>query len=298
VEGDTGDDRVSTGLGNDTLNGGTGIDRFHSGPGTDRLNGDSGNDLLDGGPGGDTLSGGSGTDVVDYRNFRQPLTVDLTAGFATVFLESVNDNVFGDVEAVIAGVGSDTLTGDQGSNALSGEARPTGEGPSGRPDTLTGLGGDDFIQAGDNRARDTVSCGAGDDFIRLDLTDVAVANPALDDCETIELNAVDVSPAATIRKGRVRVAGRRILVPLSCPRKSRRGCNGRLTVGQRRGATLGRVRYRIRRGARRTISVPLSRTGRRLVARAGRLRVEATARERDPKGRPKTTVARFALRGS
>jgi Ca2+-binding RTX toxin-like protein len=298
VDGGVGIDDISTGLGNDTLNGGSSADFFDAGPGADRINGESGDDFLDGGPGGDTLSGGSGTDTVRYGAFREPLTVDLSAGFASVFGQTVNDIVFGDIENVHSGVGSDTLNGDQGNNELVGEEQ-TGMAPSRHPDTLTGLGGNDHIDAGNNRARDTVSCGAGQDSVRFDLTDVASPiNPAFGDCEQIQLNAVDEQPAATIRWRRARVVGGQVLVPLSCPRKSRPRCSGRLRVRRRGGATLGRTRYRIRRGGRLTVRVPLSRPGRRLVARPGHLRVEVLARERDSRGRPKVTLARFRLRGS
>jgi Ca2+-binding RTX toxin-like protein len=299
VDGGDGIDHIFTGSANDTLNGGSDGDDLNGGPGIDRLNGESDDDHLDGGPGGDTLSGGAGRDSVDYVSARQFVVIDLTAGFARVLLQSVDDNVFGDVEDAAAGVGRDLLIGDQGDNRLYGEQKLSGaEPPSESPDGLRGLGGNDDIRAGDNRARDEVSCGAGSDFVELDLTDVATADPSLDDCETIQRRAVDQGPTVTIRARRAKVAGGDVLVPLSCSRRIRRGCRGRLSAKRRSGARLGGARYRIRRGGRLIVGVPLSRTGRRLVARPGRLRVEVTARERDPKGRPKVSIARFKLRGS
>jgi Ca2+-binding RTX toxin-like protein len=301
VDGDLGQKTITTGFGRDTLRGGPLADRLDGGPDTDFLYGESGNDSLIGGPGGDFLRGGPGRDEAQYAAFfasevNHRVSLDLTIGNATVqgdFADSISE--------VEGGLGSrlgDTLIGNDGDNTLRGES-PIFSSPSGNPDTFTGLGGNDFIDAGQNRARDLVSCGAGSDSILLDLLDVSPDDPVLDDCEFIEQAAVDQHPAVTIRSRRARRAGTDVLVPLRCSRKSRRRCSGRLSLRRRRGERLGRtVRYRVRRGSRRTLRVPLSRIGRRLVARPGRLRVEVTARERDPKGRPKTSVTRFQLRGS
>jgi Ca2+-binding RTX toxin-like protein len=301
VAGDFGQKTIATGSARDTLRGGSGADSLDGGPNTDFLYGGSGNDSLMGGSGGDFLRGGPGRDEAQYAvvfasDVNHRVSLDLRIGSATVagdFADSISE-----VEGALGSRLDDTLIGTEGDNTLRGES-PIFSSPSGNKDTLTGLGGNDFIDAGQNRARDTVSCGAGNDSILLDLTDVPPGDPALNDCESIEQTAVDQHPAVTIRGRRAKLAGRTILVPLSCSRKSRRRCSGRLSVRRRGGARLGRpMRYRLGRGRGRTVRVPLSRTGQGLVARPGRLRVEVTARERDPKGRPKVKVARFKLRGS
>lgn len=298
VDGGVGRDTINTGDANDTLHGGTGSDNLGGGPGLNRLNGDSGDDSMDGGPGADTFSGGPGSDQVSYL-LALGVTLDLRVGTAQI-VNQASDGVAADVENIHGGRGSDILTGTGGDNRFIGQnIAGSTTGSPGLPDTFTGLGGDDSIDASRNRARDTVSCGAGDDDITLDLADPEPLDPSLDGCETIERLAVDQHPAVVIRRKRARVARGRILVPLRCPRSSHRSCSGRLSTRRLGGARLGEAaRYRIHRGRGRTVSVALSRTARRLVARRGRLRVEITARERDTKGRPKVTVARFKLRGS
>jgi len=55
LSGDTGNDFISSGAGNDTLNGGIG---------SDALQGDAGNDTISGGVGSDTIRGGAGNDTL------------------------------------------------------------------------------------------------------------------------------------------------------------------------------------------------------------------------------------------
>jgi hypothetical protein len=298
VDGGVGRDTINTGDANDTLHGGTGDDSLSGNPGLNHLNGDSGDDSMDGGPGADTFSGGPGSDQVSYL-LSPGVTLDLRVGTALV-ANQASDSVAADVENIHGARGSDILTGTGGNNRFIGQnIAGSTTGSPGLPDTFTGLGGDDSIDASRNRARDTISCGAGDDETTLDLADPEPLDPSLDGCETIERLAVDQHPAVVVRRSRARVARRRILVPLLCPRRSHRSCSGTLSARRLGGASLGRpARYRIRRGRGRTVSVALSRSARRLVAQRGRLRVEITARERDTKGRPKVTLARFKLRGS
>jgi Ca2+-binding RTX toxin-like protein len=74
VDGDSGDDVITTGEGNDTIHGNTGADELHGSdgndhifgdPGDDHLFGQNGNDTLDGNTGDDHVNGGAGTDTLD-----------------------------------------------------------------------------------------------------------------------------------------------------------------------------------------------------------------------------------------
>jgi Ca2+-binding RTX toxin-like protein len=62
IDGTTGDDRLSGGLGYDTINGFTGNDALYGGMGNDLLKGGKGADILDGGSGNNVLEGGNGSD--------------------------------------------------------------------------------------------------------------------------------------------------------------------------------------------------------------------------------------------
>ncbi|WP_281041324.1 calcium-binding protein [Methylobacterium nonmethylotrophicum] len=65
INGQGGDDSITTGGGNDEIYGGSGNDTIKSGSGWDELYGGSGNDVLLGEDGNDTLYGGSGNDVLN-----------------------------------------------------------------------------------------------------------------------------------------------------------------------------------------------------------------------------------------
>lgn len=62
--GGIGDDQLNGGAGADTLNGGDGADELNGGADDDQLNGDAGADILDGGDGNDIVNGGDGNDIL------------------------------------------------------------------------------------------------------------------------------------------------------------------------------------------------------------------------------------------
>ena len=64
VNGGGDDDTLITNAGSDTVNGGTGNDRIESGSGDDEVNGGTGNDTIDGGAGIDVIDGGDGNDLI------------------------------------------------------------------------------------------------------------------------------------------------------------------------------------------------------------------------------------------
>jgi Ca2+-binding RTX toxin-like protein len=65
VDGGAGDDKLTTGDGNDTVTGGADADKIGSGAGDDTVSGGGGTDNLDGGLGDDVLNGGAGDDRVN-----------------------------------------------------------------------------------------------------------------------------------------------------------------------------------------------------------------------------------------
>ena len=113
IEGGFGNDTLDGGAGNDILLGGYNADSLYGGEGSDLLEGEHGDDTLKGGEGDDSLSGGDG-----------------------------NDRVLGES-------GDDTLQGGDGT------------------DRLNGGDGDDFIFGGETDAdlRDEIYAGSGDDFV-------------------------------------------------------------------------------------------------------------------------------------
>src|SRR5262249_45662826 len=128
---------------------------------------------LDGSQGSDVLSGGDGVDYVDFSVRTDDVTATI-GGRATDQTPGDYDTIGSDIENLIGGLGNDTLTGDNGPNALDG-------GPAGN-DTLDG-GCDgsrnpctyrrdaDVISGGDGY--DVVSYSARADSLTLSLGDGA-----------------------------------------------------------------------------------------------------------------------------
>jgi Ca2+-binding RTX toxin-like protein len=93
VDGDAGDDDITTGDGADKVHGNTGADSLHGSKGNDHLIGDPGNDHLFGQNGADTLEGNTGDDHV---------------------------NGGADNDSLDGGDGKDTLTGNDGKDTFTG----------------------------------------------------------------------------------------------------------------------------------------------------------------------------------
>ncbi|MEA5620629.1 sodium:calcium exchanger, partial [Cronbergia sp. UHCC 0137] len=64
IDGRGGNDVINAGGGNDTVNGGQGDDNISGQDGNDYLRGEEGNDTIDGGAGNDVIEGGLGNDVI------------------------------------------------------------------------------------------------------------------------------------------------------------------------------------------------------------------------------------------
>lgn len=112
VEGGDGNDRITTGAGDDRIDGGAGDDTVVSGDGRDDVFGNTGADTVDAGAGDDVVYGGDGNDI-------------LAAGAGTNFIE--------------AGAGDDRIDGRTGTNMIS----------AGRGDDAVTSGGRNSIYAGD-----------------------------------------------------------------------------------------------------------------------------------------------------
>src|SRR5690606_30595885 len=96
------------------VRGGSGNDTLTGDAGDNRLEGGDGDDILAGGAGADTLDGGAGIDTADYSGETNTLTIDLADGTGP------DGDTLIDIEAVIAGSGNDSLTGDDRDNSLAG----------------------------------------------------------------------------------------------------------------------------------------------------------------------------------
>ena len=168
------------------------------------------------------------------------------------------------------GPGNDELEGGDDSDRLEGEdGNDSLEGGAGSDVLIGGLGadvllggsGNDVITAreafGTASVADTVNCGSGSDFLEADLKDV---KPVA--CEQVDSAPVGETPNVDILGKTLRVAANgQVAVRLRCPRGVESlGCNGRLEL---RVASNGspKVRYTIKAGQSKTVTLQLARSG-------------------------------------
>jgi Ca2+-binding RTX toxin-like protein len=218
------------------VRGGGGADQLAAGPAGTTLVGNGGDDILTGGPGedhlvgglgADAMSGGAGTDTADYsaRTMDVAVTLDGAANDGSV---GEGDNVAGDVENVLGGLGPDLLVGGAGANDLDGGPGDDVVDGGGGQDVLRGGDGADTLRARDGQ-RDDVGCGSGDDAAAVDADD-AVAT----DCEATDTTGDSMVDG---RFGGVRLpAGRLVFdrrgvvrVPVICP-PVEASCTGNLML--------------------------------------------------------------------
>jgi Ca2+-binding RTX toxin-like protein len=161
-------ENVTTGGGEDIIQGNDIANVLDSGGGDDWLYAGGGDDVLIGGAGTDRLFGGDGNDTVVFES-GDNLTVDLNSEWQVGNLNTSEgmDKIM-DVENVTTGAGNDTLIGNADANVLTG---------GGGDDTLTGGDGADVFRffASEGMTTDVITdFKVGEDRLELvnDTTDI------------------------------------------------------------------------------------------------------------------------------
>jgi Ca2+-binding RTX toxin-like protein len=290
------------------LVGGASGDVLFGGEGTDQLEGQPGADTLDGGPGPDVLRGGTDADTVSYASSPGPVLVtldgqpgdgrdgenddvgsDIENVRATPFADEISGNAGAnvvragsDADAVDGAEGDDELHGEAGADRLvGGPGRDTIAGGAGGDDVDAGTG-DDTIDVADGE-QDKVTCGIGIDTVSADQADVLFG-----DCEVVARAGQTAAPpaapsptAAAPPQPVVALEGRRVRVSSTGRARIRMRCAGVACTGtlvlKHRRRTIARTRYALVAGSRAPVTFRLTRTGRRLLRRTGRLNVAVTA---------------------
>jgi glucose/arabinose dehydrogenase len=164
----------------------------------DTLTGDTNDNIIQPGAGDDTVDGGGGSDTVSYAETTQGVVVDLSALTDQATGTEIGTDNLTSIENVIGGSGDDTLTGDAGDNILTGGDggdqfvfRAPGDGIDTIADFAAGDGLNDrlVIDATGFGVTDTdgTLAGAGIDFVEgntptsANPTILVVANGAFDD---------------------------------------------------------------------------------------------------------------------
>jgi hypothetical protein len=129
LKGGEGDDELTGGSGDDTIEGNAGEDFLSGGKGNDELFGNAGDDFLSGGPGDDTLDGGSGFDSASFATATNGVRINLING--SVFDGDGGNDTFISIEQIEGSNHDDEIIGDDANNVID------------------GLKGDDFISGGD-----------------------------------------------------------------------------------------------------------------------------------------------------
>jgi Ca2+-binding RTX toxin-like protein len=177
--------------GRDTLSGGSETDYLIGGVGNDALKGGAGAELYFFGPGWgkdsviDTTASGTEIRFFSDESHGTPVTadviVDLRSGAGPEAEDKSGTNTINwdgnVVDTVIGGTGDDHIMGNASANLITG---------SRGDDTIFGGRGNDEIRVLDDSSGDTVHCGAGEDTVLYDITDlVGVLRDSVDlgDCE-------------------------------------------------------------------------------------------------------------------
>ena len=172
LDGGRHDDKLYGGFGEDHLIGGTGNDDLYGGLDNDLLEGDGGDDFLSGGDGNDILndslgnnilSGGDGNDILDASSNASSNTFYGGAGDDVITGGDGINTVFGGngTDTIVSGASDDWLNGGSGGDIISAsDGDDVVEGGEGN-DQLNGDGGDDQISGG--TGDDEISGGAGED---------------------------------------------------------------------------------------------------------------------------------------
>lgn len=192
-------DQYHGGGGNDTISGGDGNDILFGDAGADRVNGDNGDDVIVATPsdGNDIYNGGAGVDTYDLARTTAAATVRLDTGTASS--SQTGTDSLSNIENVVGGAGSDTITGSSAANWLLGGFGNDTLNGGGGTDTLEGGWGNDRLSGG--AARDVLIGGAGNDtFIFTAVGDTAPTAAGRDFVsdfvkgqDRIDLSAIDAN---------------------------------------------------------------------------------------------------------
>lgn len=154
ITGSSAADDMTTGAGNDTLNGGFGADVLNSGAGNDSVSGGDGDDVINSGSGTDKIFGGVG---VDYLTMNlASATTGINISLSNEAGAAANNSTFGTggivqgIEGldIVTGSGNDTIRGyfNDGNTILTNDSFFTG---AGNDAIRVYLSGADVVNAGD-----------------------------------------------------------------------------------------------------------------------------------------------------
>ena len=197
---------------NNSLTGGAGNDRLEGLGGNDTLTGGAGNDTLDGGGGNDSMAGGAGNDTYIVGSTGDVITenasqgTDLVESSVTWTLGADLENLTLTGSSTINGIGNaldNTLTGNSAANSLSGlDGNDLVIGGGGN-DTLSGGNGSDTLRGG--AGVDSLTGGAGNDLFDFDAISESRVGVGLRDIITdfvrgqdqIDLSTIDANSGAS-----------------------------------------------------------------------------------------------------
>lgn len=194
-------ENLTTGSGDDTLNGNSGTNVLSGGSGNDTLIGLAGNDTLDGGTGDDaylfangfgvdSMIDAGGIDTLDFSLLTGTLTYNATTGSATAGSSSLSfapGSSF--IEKVIGGSGNDSLTGTSIDETFVGGAGN---------DTLTAGSGNDVYVFANGFGNDSVNDSAGVDTLDFSAVTAALNYSAATGTATVGTNTVTYNTANTV----------------------------------------------------------------------------------------------------
>ncbi|SFO79680.1 calcium-binding protein, partial [Pseudomonas borbori] len=195
--------QITGGSGNDILSGGNGL-------GDDILIGGAGNDLLNGGQGVDTMIGGTGNDMYIVDNTGDVVIEGLNAGVDRVHTLLSNYTLGANLENLsYAGTGAFIGTGNTLANTITGGAgNDVLTGGAGNDTLIGGLGNDTFMFAagfGNDRIMDFDAnpAGGGQDLLNIAALGVTAANFAAN----VTIADVGADTLVSVGGGSIRLVG-------------------------------------------------------------------------------------------
>ncbi|HMX16603.1 MAG TPA: calcium-binding protein, partial [Rhodocyclaceae bacterium] len=182
--GNTLDNVLAGGGGNDSLDGAAGADTLNGGGGNDSLGGSSGDDSLDGGGGSDAMTGGLGNDAYVVDSTGDSVGEAPGEGTDAIYSALAALTLPGNVENLVyTGGGNFSGVGNALENSLGGGGgQDTLQGDAGR-DTLDGGLGNDSLDGGSGD--DSLSGGGGNDIYVVDSAGDLISEAAAAGIDTL-----------------------------------------------------------------------------------------------------------------